>query len=261
MQSKDVPKFEDKILSLDFLVFSSHKTATQSITHSLNTKRNKARHCHDLRNINIKEGDFASYLEQYLERNNKKLQVISVFREPIERHISSFFQGYGTRPLRQKKVENESQTIIYKKSVSDLQKIFYNELSKKKLIGYRESIDIICDELKIDAKELAYNPKKQYGVYESELIKLYVFRFDLIINNFTKLLSKATGRRVKQKNANLSDVKWYKDIYSEFKSTLDMPKKVIVDVYRDKNDLINLFYNEGSAAKLDQMLTKYTKGS
>ncbi len=103
---------ENKLLKLDYLIFSSHKTGTQTLTRTLISNGLKCKHCHNLKQIGLQEGLFQSYLERYQKQNNKKLKVITVFRDPIERHISSFFHFYGTRPLRLKELKNESETIL-----------------------------------------------------------------------------------------------------------------------------------------------------
>jgi hypothetical protein len=249
--------FAEELLNLDYLVFSSHKTGTQTLTHTLNNSGFKCRHCHFLSNIDLKSGDFRSYLEHYLRKNHKKLNVITVFREPMERHTSSFFQGYGTRPLNLKEVENEFETIIYKHTIKQLQEKYITELRSQSLIGFPESIHAICQELQIDVNDLTYNNKTQFGIFETEYIRLFLFRFDILFNNFAHLLTEITNKNIVQKNANVSADKWYRDIYSEFKESLVISHDYISEVYALKKDLINIFYSGGYESTLEQALTKY----
>ena len=132
--------FANELLNLDYLVYSSHKSGTQTLVHTLKRSGFRCKHCHYLPNIDLKSGDFTGYLESYFQRNKKKLDVITVFREPMERHISSFFQGYGSRPLRLKEVENELETIIYKYTINQLQEKYIKELRSQSLIGFTESM-------------------------------------------------------------------------------------------------------------------------
>ncbi len=257
MISEEALIFKNKLLSLDYLVFSSHKSATRSTRLSLSFNKFTCGHCHSLSNIDIKEGNFQKYLEKYFMINKKKLKVITIFREPIERHISSFFQGYGTRPLRLKEVRSEFETIIHTYSIKQLQKKFILELNDKSLIGYRESMNEISRELNIKPKELVYNPNKQFGLYETDIIELYFFRFDTFTANFSLLLTEITGTEIMEKKGNISKTKWYKEIYSEFKASLVIPNHIISEVYNHKSDLISLFYPDSIELLLNQILTRY----
>ncbi|MFB1036816.1 MAG: putative capsular polysaccharide synthesis family protein [Sinobacterium sp.] len=248
---------EDELLDLDYFVYSSHKTATQSITRTLNHNGLKCRHCHFFKNTGLKSGEFQTYIKNYLQKNKRKLNVITVFREPMERHISSFFQGHGTRPLRLKEVENEFGTIIYRYTIEQLQKQFITELSDKSLIGFPESMHDICHELQISTSELNYDEKRQFGIYETEEIKLHILRFDVLVRNYENILSNLSGMRIEEKMSNLSGLKWYKDIYSEFKSSLTVDHNVISEVYNSKADLINLLHTNNYESILNLALIKY----
>lgn len=249
---------EYKILNLDYLVYSSHKTSTQSLSFTLRNNGFKCKHCHNLKHIGLKSGSFLDYLKRYSKKNNKKLDVITVFREPLERHMSSFFQGYGTRPLQVKEVKDKSETIIYKKSIHDLQEIFVSELSSQTLIGYRDSIHEICNELNVSVGDLnSMQKEEQYNLYETEYIKLYLFRFEVLINNFERLLSEISNKKLKIEQANTSDLKWYKDIYSDFKSTIKIPSNIISQTYESKKDIINLLYHEGYQAVLNNAINRF----
>lgn len=250
-------QFDHDLFEIDFLVFSSHKSATQSIKNSLINSGLKCQHCHYLPNINIQEGNFKEYLKRYFTKNQQKLKVITVFREPIERHMSSFFQGYGSRPLRLKEVNTEYETIIYKYSIEQLQNQFLSELYNNSLIGYKESIDSICEELDIISQDLNFDSTRQYGFYESELIRIYFIRFDDLVTNFTNHLSTVAGVQINQTNVNISKNKWYKDIYAEFKSSIVIPSHIISKVYFQKKHLINLFYSNEYEFVLNRTITKY----
>ena len=247
----------EKILDIDYLVFSSHKTATQTLRRTLNYTGLECINIHHLPDIGLRGGDFQGYLDEYLAHNRKKLNVCSVFREPMERHISSFFQGYGTRPIRLKEVSNEFETIIYKYTIKQLQDKFIQELDDKSLIGIRESLHEICNELHISVEKLNYNSKIGYGFHETENIRLYIFRFDFLINNIENLLSDITGKKIIKQNANMGSSKWYKDIYSEFKASLVVPHHTIMDIYESKRDLINLFYLNNYDSILKQAFIKF----
>jgi hypothetical protein len=250
-------KFEDTLVDIDYLVYSSHKTGTQTLVRTMNGNGFLCRHCHSLPNIGLKGGDFKGYLESYLEKNKRKLNVITVFREPMERHISSFFQVYGSRPLRMKEAKNKVDTIIFRSPVKKLQEKFIFELNAKSLIGMRESIHHICNDLLINVDVLPYNMKRQFGLYETEHIKLYIFRFDVLFDNFETLLGLITNKNIEKIDANISTLKWYKDIYIEFKASLVVPFNIILEVYDLKRDIIKLLNAGNYKAVLNRALAKY----
>jgi hypothetical protein len=249
--------FANKSLNLDYLIYSSHKSGTQTLVSTLNRNGFRCRHCHFLSNIDIKSGNFLSYLESYFRKNRKKLDVITVFREPMERHISSFFQGYGARPLRLKEVENELETIIYKYTVDQLQEKYISELRSHSLIGFTESMHEIAKELQISTGNLVYNNERRYGIFETQLVRLFFFRFDVLFKNLDSLLAEITRKKMVIKTSNRSESKWYRNIYSRFKRTLVIPDDVVLGVYTLKRDLIEVFYSEGYESTLNSALVKY----
>lgn len=249
----------DGLLNLDFLIYSSHKSGTQTLVSSLNNSGVKSRHIHGLSGINLAQGSFPNILDYYLARKNKKMNVISVFRNPFERHISSFFQRYGTTPLLRKEVNDISETLIYKLSIDELQDKFLYELKSQSLHGFSDSLHEIFKELKISSNDLKYDDSSKYGVYETEKIKLTFFRHDTFFYEFENLLSEVSGVKIIQRNRNMSNDKFYKKIYAEFKRTLSVPGNVISEVYDAKIDLMGLFYGSKSESIINQCRTKFQR--
>jgi hypothetical protein len=249
--------FDNKLLDLDYLVYSSHKTGTQSLTRTLIHNGFKCKHCHFIQNIGLNDGDLQNYLKAVLKKKGLKLNVISVFREPIEQHISSFFQYYGTRSLNLGEVEHETQTIIYKYTIEQLQEQFISDLNGQALFSFDDSILHICEQLQINFDDLSFNKDNQFGLYESNIINLYLFRFDLLFGNYVSLLNKITGKNISPENNNMSVSKWYKDIYLEFKSSITIPCELISKIYCVKRNLIELFYSDSFEMILNRAFIKY----
>jgi len=250
-------KFNDELMSLDYLIFSSHKTATQTLVKTLRNNGYNCIHCHVLNNIGMQNGTFESYTNEYYLKHKKKINIITVFRDPIERHISSFFQWYGTKPIRDKDVDSELDTIIYKKTVIELQNKLFDEINNKTLVGQEESIEQICNELKIEIDDLNYDFEKNYGLYENERVRLYIFRFDILIKRIDSLLTQITCKKILRHSSNKSSTKWYFDIYSEFIGSINIPHEIITKVYFSRRDLIELFYSESYESILNKALIKY----
>ena len=83
----------EKLLGIECLIFSSHKTATQTITYSLNQSGTPSLHAHILENIGMVEGQFNEFIKRYRASKSRRIKIISVFRDPLERLISSFFES------------------------------------------------------------------------------------------------------------------------------------------------------------------------
>lgn len=232
------------LIDLDYLVYSSHKTATQTLVNTLTQNGYNCRHCHFLRDIGMSPNSFVSFLDDYFIKHQRQLEVITTFRDPIERHVSSFFQWYGSKPVRDEDVESEFDTIIYKNEIHDLQSQFIDEINNVSLIGQQESIDELCKELGIGVVDLSFDFNKQYGIYETEKIKIYIFRFDLLVTKLVGLLSLITDHDIELYNSNLGNAKWYHEIYSEFKKTLKIPRDTIDTIYSPRKDLVELFYQD-----------------
>lgn len=239
---KPIPTYPDNLLQLDYLVFSSHKSGTQTLVHSLISAGFKSRHCHLLENLEIENGQFKSFVKAYHKLNGKKLNIISTFRNPIDRHISSFFQWYGTRPLQRKELQHESETIIFQKSIPELQHQFIDELQNDEHHGKEESIEVFCSELNINPRKLSFDPGKKMGVYENKRFRIYLLRFDLLFGDFEQIFSEITGRKIQQVNQNIGNDKWYADKYLEFKQSLILPEKIIETIFESKKTLIDIFY-------------------
>ncbi|MEZ5465142.1 MAG: hypothetical protein R3F22_07985 [Lysobacteraceae bacterium] len=244
---------------IDYLVYSSHKSATQTITASLRKSGLRAIHCHFLNNIELDQTNFREWLtsDDWKSRGSR-LKLISVFREPIDRHISSFFQGYGTRPIRLGEVKDETETLIYRKSLEHLQDQLVAELETRSLIGYRESVDAICDDLELTPGELKFDASHLSTLNSTPHADLHLCRFDHIVQCIAPTLSRITGRPVEQLDANVSESKWYAEKYRRFKETLRLPGRLIRDIYDEKAELLSLFYPRLEKETLNLVLRRYS---
>lgn len=192
--------------------------------------------------------------------NRRKLKIISVFREPLERHISSFFQGHGTRPLRLHQVRDETETLIHQCSVAELAAKFLQELGEQSLICYRESLHDICQQLGIGVEALRFDTQAPFSRVELDSLDLYLMRFDLLFQRPAETLSQLVGRRMQVHPANLAEEKWYAMKYEAFKSALSVPAALLDGLYEAKKDLIELFYHGGYEAQRQRMRQRYGPG-
>jgi hypothetical protein len=256
------PKRE-ALLDIDCLVYSSHKTATQTVAHTLRLNNYKCIHCHSLggETTRLERGTFAQYLEEYHLCNRRRLNIVTIFREPIERYVSSFFSYYGWGVVRKKSVRDATDTIIHKLTVQELQERFVNDVDSRAWHGLHESIDEICSELNIGITDLNYDVERRYGLVEMDDCRLFIFRFDVLTDGNVKyLLSQVTGRasaEITQKDTNLGSDTWYRDKYAEFKASLKMPQSMIRKIYEARRDMISLLYPGEYDRLLSEALERY----
>ncbi len=232
------------------------------MTHTLTTNGIPSIHCHRLQNHTVKmeTGLFAEFLASYHQYNARKLGIVTVFREPLERHVSSFFQWHGHGVITAKQKKDIASTIIFSQPIPDLQETFVKEVEEQTLVGRRESIDEICEELNLKIANLKYDTDKEHGLIEMENCCIYSFRFDILFgaNKFEDLVSRMAGKPIIKRDANLSASKWYKDILLKFKQTLHIPRSTIVSVYESKRLLIEHFYPGQYEYLLTQAISRYT---
>lgn len=247
-------KFDSELFDLDFLVYSSHKTTTQTLVASLRAAGFCARHCHLLKHVELPQAEFLPYLQRYSSINKKKLRLVSVFRDPIDRLISSFFQWHGTRPIRDGEVASGAETLIGRKSIPELQTIFLEDYCEVVNDATAESLDEFCERLSIDVKDLTFSESQSVGVNELALCTLYLFRFDSLVENFSALLANVAGKNIDLTSRNTSDSKFYSETYREFKFSLKIPQNTVERIYSSRRALIEVFYGGRYQERLDRAL-------
>ena len=224
--------------SLDFLVYSSHKTSTQSLLAILKANNYKAVHCHYIENLKstlnldhpVQKEQFIQYLLNYKIKNNKKIKILSCIRNPKDRLISSFFQSFHTDEIHFRNIKNNNTTINVKNE--DELITMYEELIKKKnLPGNTESLDELSIIHNINVLELL-KKKEDYYYLDHNLFELYVLDFNSIINNTINLkyLNNILNINLKVlKTSNLSKNKSYYNKYKNVKKLLGKKLDSIIE--------------------------------
>jgi hypothetical protein len=226
---------------LNFLIFSSHKTSTQSLVHILNSSKYRTIHCHKITDfrITLKYTDeitnekFIKALEDYKTNKNKKLKIITIIRNPKQRIPSSFFQTYHTDEVMYLN-KNEDETTISTHNLDELYNMFTTNITNNELNGNSESIDEIT---KIFDCDIITNLEKKddYYYYQHDLFELFVLDFNKIIDeNNLKYINTVLNIRCKYNSKeNLSENKTYYQKYIEFKNMITP----------EINDIIEKNYN------------------
>jgi hypothetical protein len=257
-------------INLDFLVYSSHKTSTQSIITTININNLKSIHFHILSNCqnehyeNIKNNQsinhetFIQGLIDYKNTNNKKLRIISIIRNPKDRLISSFFQSFHTDEINYCG-KNENNTTINLKNEEEIC-VFYEELLKKnKLPGFIESIDEMSDIFKINIIDHLIK-KKNYYYLNHELFELYVLDFNKIIglNRLNYLNDILKTNFTIYADINLSNEKQYFSKYKNVKKMLGTKLDNLIE-NKFKSFYFNLFKKDKLQNKILMRISNISK--
>ena len=181
-------------MNLDYLIYSSHKTSTQSLKSTLKASGYNCVHCHTLQyNLTrtmseyfntsnpLTHISFIKYLEDYKKTNGKKLKIISTIRNPIDRLISSFFQTFHTDEITFQKQDLKNTTIMKNTNQFLLNK-YIKHIINDDMRHRKESLSEMSEIFNMNIiKSLV--KKENYYYLEHDLFELYVLNFNNIINN------------------------------------------------------------------------------
>lgn len=226
--------------NLDYLIFSSHKTSTQSLLKILHKNNYKASHMHVLFHLSLLHPEcnkiyklsdlkqiFLEKVKLYVTTNKKKLSIISIVRNPLDRLLSSFFQSYHSDEIDFKHIRPH-ETTVSKLNENELYVLYYNNILNGSLPGMVESIDQLSYVFDTDIirhlKQI-----NNYYFFENDYIKLYVLKYKEIIsaNNISYLNNALNIQMSLNGYANLSEEKLYYNKYKQLKQMIK--NNVLID--------------------------------
>jgi hypothetical protein len=240
-------------MNADYLIYSSHKTSTQSLKWTLIKSGYQCVNCHTLQyNLTRTMSDyfnksnplthvsFIKYLEDYKKTNGKKLKIISTIRNPIDRLISSFFQTFHSDEIIFKKQQSKNTTIMKNTNKFLLNK-YIKHIINDDIKHRKESLSEMSEIFNMNIiKSLV--KKENYYYLEHDLFELYVLNFKNIIDNDNNLDYINHCLNTKCANIqkhNLSSDKLY---YSKYISIKKLIPQHVNDVIKIRyNDIITLF--------------------
>jgi hypothetical protein len=229
---------------LDFLIYSSHKTASQTVLNTIKNHRLNSTHCHSINTLSNKNNHekmtaekFIQGLIDYKNKNNKKLKIISIVRNPTTRLISSFFQSGHCDEIMFLNVKPENTTV----SVNTEEELcikFEHLINTKKLHGIKESIDEMSDIFGVNIIQHLKKEKHHYYL-NNDLFELYVLDFNKIIglDNISYLNETLNTNFTVMSNHNLSSNKKY---FNKYKNVIKMLGTKLDDIINNKH--FNDFY-------------------
>lgn len=241
------------------LVFSMGKSGTETIFESIKNSSYKGPvyHVHRLSEKGILEEIEKSklsnnpyyksqkriiasqFLNSIIFKNDKNIQwkVVSLVREPISRNISAFFQEiniWAPRLLDKYLINNEDV-------VDDLIDQFFKR--------YRHDTPLkwFDNELKsvfgIDVYSETFNKDQGFSIYGNDSTEVLVLRLE----NLNKCAKIAFSEFLGLNNfnliqSNISNNKYYKELYFNFKHRINIPSTYIEKMYKSK--FCKHFYSE-----------------
>lgn len=235
-------------LSIDFLVYSSHKTSTQSLHAILRSNNIKTGHFHtllhrthlnqsgkQLKITNTQQAytQFISSLQHYKNKNLKKIKIISVIRNPISRLLSSFFQSFHTSEHSGLKKgilkKPKRQTTVMTNDTDILLELYNKQVIADKLPGRKESLDELSDIFNINIIEKLIL-KNNFYYLNHDLFELFVLDFNKLIsnNNLPYLNSCLNINCIRNYKKNISENKLYYDKYQKLKQDVPSATKDII---------------------------------
>lgn len=227
----------------EYIIFSSHKTGTQTLVNTLTQAGYGSIHLHLLRNLDATVSTFREYLRSYINKHGRRAKIITSFRLPIERHISSFFQWYGTGAMTRIPEFTSEDTVINQIEIRGLNTLFVSDVGSTKLVGYEDSLHQLCEVLEIDLATLQLDQYRCSFNFDHELAEIYLFNFsDLFEGPLNNICSKLGVKINVMKNNNISSEKWYASKYKDFKEKVFIPRSVIQGTYQYRRDIIEIFY-------------------
>jgi hypothetical protein len=177
--------------------------------------------------IQIRKGqEFRNYLERNLK---KRLKIITVFREPIGRDLSHFFQDFefNTRAGQNESLGIKEITEIFQKSDNDYMFDWWEKDFKMFT--------------KLDISKINFDKEKGYSIYKFEKFDLLVIRFE----SFKSILSTAleeftSSASIQILNSNITSRKKHAAIYQELRSKKLFSRNYLKKYYY--KDIIKNFY-------------------
>lgn len=243
----------------DALIFSSHKSSTQTLRHALREGGFEVVSAHGLQHLNLAPGELEGHLARITDARGEPPMVLSVFREPIGRRISSFFQTQGVDIPRSHGVEPSEESFLAKSTRVQLQAALIRALSNQRARGAGESIGVLAEELSLDLDELSFDSSSGFVEVSHASARVLLYRYDLLVEQYEGILRDSVGTPLKVVGRNQSEAKWYGSLYKEFMGSLSLPAHVVEAVWEQNAPLLRFFYGETLHDRKRELLGRFSE--
>ncbi|MEP0262725.1 putative capsular polysaccharide synthesis family protein [Dokdonia sp.] len=249
------------------LVFTMAKVGSSSVYHSL--KNQSSIPCFHIHSLSIEEelqaikickekGVYPGsrspvfMLHKYLLEKQENYKVISLFRNPIERNLSAFFEAF--------EIHMGVPTHLFKGSLQDIEAAFYQKLDHSYCKDWFDNH--LKDGTGVDVYEHAFLPTEQAGAKAKGYTIIKDSQVDVLVLNSNlddALKSKLVGdfcdvKDFTIKNVNVTEAKKGAALYAEFKSYIRFSKSYLDDQLESKY-MNHFFTKEEKEALYEKWLT------
>lgn len=167
-------------------------------------------------------------------KKDRNVKVISLVRDCPSRVISLTFQNL------KRSVDysiNDISTLLAEKNPLEATDWFTNEFERATRINvFNEPFDV----------------ENKYSFYQQPGLDVLMLRVDVDDALKEQLISEFLGKNIRLQRANVSDDKWYSDLYDEFKTTGEIPQLWFDQLKTSR--VLKHFYTE---QERDEALSKF----
>lgn len=217
--------------NINFFVYTGGKTGGSTLTTTLEYYYNKTQVLHTHSDYWLrKKHNYNDGVLNLIENNSKihdEIYVFCVYREPISRTISSFFQN-----LRKRYKSFEDLTTL--NLINDFDNNNFFEME-----NYYPQIDILTRFF--TTKDFEFDFTKSYVIKKKHNINFVFMRFD-DLSIWGKILSEILKTEIILFSSNLSTQKNYYKLYQDFKENYKVSDCICKNLIEDK--LLNIFHTE-----------------
>lgn len=233
-----IPTYNNNIVPIDILIYSSPKTGGNTLETTFKNKNFKVYYTHNnnffksegpiCQNNNMNIIDYINIQVKFRKDNiiSSKLNIIGIYRTPIERLISLFFQNYNIINI---------DNFLSNKSINELIIEFNNKHLDLNSLDFT-----ICELYDLNLyfnndNKLIENLKNGHCIIElNKYINIILLNFNNI-NEWDKILSNIFNKTIKTINANYSKNKDYNLLYNDFKTKYYINNFIFNFITNNKN--------------------------
>jgi len=240
------------LLDIKFFIIAGGKTGSSTLSASFINGLHSHGTCElwcvypYLRSQNITLKDLIDY--SYYKQKKKPL-LISTYREPLSRTISSFFENINTY-VDLRKINNLGlMELIY----------FFNKNYLLNLENYHPFLDV-NDFGNLNILNTPFDKNKGYQYYENDKVRALILRFDKINEWDTIIKTHLDDIERNYYNFridNLSKNKWYYNLYCQFQQNYFVKSDTLDQKFKLHENLMNYFYNSTDIQTIKNSWIKY----
>ncbi|WP_274364314.1 putative capsular polysaccharide synthesis family protein [Paenibacillus thermotolerans] len=199
----------------------AHSVSPVIHIHQLNFKRENDRKKKSL--YDIKSYIISLFLK--MARKNKKIKIITVVRDPIQRNMSSFFQ-----------IIDKHDRDILNKGNNDvnflIRHFFENYMHDYPLTWFDKELKAVFG---YDVYNSNFDKEKGYIISKADNVEILVFKMEKIKEIGIEALNKFMNLKISVLvNRNEANEKQYHDLYKDFKSKIIFEKDFVDKIYNSK---------------------------